>query len=97
MTYNSIGVIDVLPELESYHNPEFLVNIISLNLLQSKYRTIFDSELHNSFKIKVSNTQTITFEGFWSSLYLYKINTVVPYYPLSLLNTVHENKQFYTH
>ena len=95
MTYNSIGVIDILPELESYHNPECLVNIVSLDLLQSKYRTIFDSEIHNSFKVEVSETKTITFEGFGSGLYLSKLNTVAPYCPLSLLNTVHENKQFY--
>jgi hypothetical protein len=71
MTYNSIGTINVLPALESYHNPECLVNIVSLDLLQSKYRTTFDSELHNSFKVEISDTTTLTFEGFGSGLYLF--------------------------
>jgi len=42
--------------------------IISLDLLQRKYHTTFDSEKKNAFKVEVSDAVTITFEGFGSNL-----------------------------
>ena len=44
------------------YNPECLVNIISLDLLQRKYHTTFDSEKKNAFTVEVSDSLTITFE-----------------------------------
>ncbi len=95
MTYTEKGTLDVFKELDCYYNPECLVNIISLDLLQAKYHTTFDSEKKNAFTVKVSDVLTITFEGFGSGLYFVNLNTPVNAYPLSLLNTVTENKQFF--
>ena len=96
MTYTDKGTINVFKELDCYYNPECLVNIISLDLLQRKYHTTFDSEKKNAFKVEVSDTLTITFEGFGSRLYFFNLNTPVTAYPFSLLNTVKENKQFFS-
>ena len=95
MTYTSKGKINVFKELECYYNPNFLANIISLDLLQRKYHTTFDSASKNAFKVEVSDSVTITFEGFGSGLYLFNLNTPTAY-PISLLNTVQENKQFFS-
>jgi len=96
MTYTDKGTINVFKELDCYYNPECLVNIISLDLLQRKYHTTFDSEKKNAFKVEVSDTLTFTFEGFGSGLYFFNLNTPITAYPFSLLNTVKENKQFFS-
>jgi hypothetical protein len=95
ITYTSKGKINIFKELECYYNPNCLVNIISLDLLQRKYHTTFDSASKNAFKVEVSDSVTITFEGFGSGLYLFNLNTPTTY-PISLLNTVKENKQFFS-
>jgi hypothetical protein len=69
MTYTEQGVISLLPELDCYYNPDCLVNIVSLDLLQAKYHTTFDSEQQNTFIVEISDTTTITFEGCSSGLY----------------------------
>jgi hypothetical protein len=96
MTYTHKGTINVFKELNCYYNPECLVNIISLDLLQRKYHTIFDSEKKNAFTVEVSDTLTITFEGFGSGLYFVNLKTPVTAYRFSLLNTVKENKEFFS-
>ena len=96
MTYTDKSTINVFKELECYYNPECLVNIISLDLLQRKYHTTFDSEKKNAFTVEVSDSLTIVFEGFGSRLYFVNLNNPVTAYPFSLLNTVKENKQFFS-
>jgi hypothetical protein len=96
MTYTKKGTVTVFQELDCYYNPECLVNIISLDCLQTKYHTTFDSEKKNAFTVEVSDVLTITFEGFGSGLYFVNLNNPVNAYPLSLLNTVTENKQFFS-
>ena len=95
MTYKYKGTLSAFKELTCYYNPECLVNIISLDLLQAKYHTTFDSEKKNAFTVEISDKLTITFEGFGSGLYFVNLNKSINAYPLSLLNTVKENKQFY--
>ena len=56
MTYTDKGTINVFKELECYYNPECLVNIISLDLLQRKYHTTFDSEKKNAFTVEVPDS-----------------------------------------
>jgi hypothetical protein len=96
MTYDDKGTINLFPALEAYHNPNCLVNIISLDLLQAQYHTQFDSANKNAFTVHVSDNMVITFEGFGSGLYFYNLNSIVNPYPYSLLNTVKENKSFFT-
>ena len=80
MTYTDKGTISVFSELDCYHHPECLVNIISLDLLQEKYHTTFDSEKKNAFMVEVSDTLTLMFEGFGSGLYFVNLNnSVAPY------------------
>jgi len=62
MTYTNKGTLTVFDELDCYYNPECLVNIISLDLLQEKYYTTFDSEKRNAFTVEAADTLTITFE-----------------------------------
>jgi len=97
MTYMHKRTLTVFVELDCYYNPECLVNIISLDLLQDKYHTTFDSEKRNVLTVEVADTLTITFEGLGSGLYFVNLNKSVTAYTLSLLNTVKENKQFYSH
>jgi len=96
MTYTDKGTINAFKELDCYYNPECLVNIVSLDLLQRKYHTTFNSEKKNAFKVEGSDMLIITFEGFGSGLYFFNLNTPVTAYPFSLLNTVKENKQFFS-
>jgi hypothetical protein len=96
LTYTQQGTLTVFTELDCYYNPDCLVNIISLDLLQAKYHTTFDSEQKNAFTVAVSDALTLTFEGFGSGLYFVNLNTPVNAYPFSLLNTVQENKQFFS-
>ena len=95
LTYNTCGNINLFPNLESFHHPKCLVNILSLDLLQEQYHTRFDSELCNAFTVQVLDDLEITFEGFGSGLYFYH-PAPANHYPYSFLNTVHENKSFFT-
>ena len=72
-----------------------MVNIISLDLLQEHYHARFDSADCNAFIVDISDTVSIVFEGFGSGLYVYNLKEVTPY-PVSLLNTVSENRSFYS-
>ena len=70
-----------------------MVNIVSLDLLQEKYHVAFDSSLDNSFTVVLSETKTIRFESLGTGLYIHKVDLITPY---PFLNTVSENKAFYT-
>ena len=94
LTYTEQGPLELFPELDAYLNENCLVNILSLDLLQSKYHVIFDSSIRNAFTVEISDSQCITFESVGSGLYIHKVDPVTPY---SFLNTVTENKSFYTH
>lgn len=74
------------------------MNIISLDLLQRKYHTsTYDSASKNAFTVEASDSVlTISFKGFGSGLYLFNLNIPVTAYPISLLNTVKENYQFFS-
>jgi hypothetical protein len=96
MTHTEKGTPSVFKELDCHRNPACLVNIVSLDLLQAKCHTTFDSEKKNAFTVEVSDTLIITFEGFGSGLYFVNLNTPVNAHPISLLNTVTENKQFFS-
>ena len=96
MTYSDKGAIKMFPYLQAYHHPNCLVNIISLDLLQEKYHTRFDSATKNAFMVDINEDITLTFAGFGSGLYFYNSKTPVASYPVTFLNTVPENKQFFT-
>ena len=92
MTYNQCGKIASFPFLTAYYNPNCLVNIISLDLLQAAYHTTFNSAVSNAFTVQLDDSNSIIFEGFGSGLYYYNLKSSVTNYPLNLLNTVSENK-----
>ena len=98
MVYNQKGSITSFPSLTAYHNPDCLVNIISLDLLQAAYHTTFNSEVSNAFTVQLDDSKSITFEGFGSGLYFHNLNSSVIAYPYNynLLNTVSENKSFFS-
>jgi len=83
----------LFPELTAYRNNECLVNIISLDLLQAKYHVYFDSAIANSFSVFLSDENILTFESMGHGLYIYRVGSTTPY---SFINTVSENKSFYT-
>ena len=87
MTYKHKGTLNAFNELTCYYNPECLVNIILLDLLQAKYHTAFDLEKKNAFTVEVLDKLTITFEGFGSRLYFVNLNKSITAYPFFLLNT----------
>ena len=96
MVYEQKGTITSFPSLTAYHNPYCLVNIMSLDLLQAAYHTIFNSEVRNAFTVHLDDNRTITFEGLGSRLYFHNLNSSVIAYPFNLLNTVSENKSFFS-
>ena len=98
MTYEQKGSIVSFPSLTAYHNPACLVNIISLDLLQAAYHTKFDSEVGNAFLVQLDDNTSITFQGFGSGLYFHNLNAsfITCPYPYNLLNTVPENKTFFS-
>jgi len=90
--YESTGFVTALPALDAYHNDECMVNIISLDRLQEKYHTRYDSEKANAFYVDVGD-RTLVFQGFGTGLYVLNLNNVSAY---SFLNTVAENQTFYS-
>jgi hypothetical protein len=96
MIYNQHGTIASFPSLTAYYNPNCLVNIISLDLLQAAYHTTFNSAVSNAFTVQFDEHNSIVFEGFGSGLYYYNLKETVTHYPLNLLNTVSENKSFFS-
>ena len=82
MTYHQSGTISLFSELTAYVNPDCLVNIISLDILQQHYHTSFDSADSNKFVVDIGDRE-LFFEGFGSGLYVYNLNnTVNPYITL---------------
>ena len=67
--YHQKGNTIMFPHLDAYYNPNYLVNIISLDLLQAIYHTVFNSAEANAFTVHVDNDHCITFQGFSSGLY----------------------------
>jgi len=99
LVYNQKGSIASFPSLTAYHNPNCLVNIISLDLLQAAYHTTFNSEVSNAFTVQLDESNSITFEGFGSRLYFHNLNSSIIAYlynNYNLLNTVSENKFFFS-
>ena len=68
MTYRKKGTVNVFQELDCYYHPECLVNIISLDLLQTKYHTTFDPEKKNTFTVEVSDIVSKVLEVDFTSL-----------------------------
>lgn len=95
MTYTRKGTINAFPDLRSYANPDCLVNIIYLELLKEKYHIRFDSEDCNAF-ILDTGYEEIVFEGFGSGLYVCNLTNDVKLYDVNFLNTLDENKSFYS-
>ena len=93
MTYHHVACVNMFPALDCHYNPNCLANIISLDLLQEKYSVAFISEKSNSFTVTISEDNVVTFQGYGSGLYFVKVTPISAY---SLLNTVEENKSFYT-
>ena len=93
LTYTTHGTMTLFPDLTAYQHDQCLVNIVSLDLLQAKYHVFFDSAVANSFSVVISEDNILHFQGMGSGLYIHKVNTVTPY---SFINTVTENKSFYT-
>ena len=96
LTFNQSGTLTQLPELTGYHHPEGLTNILSLDLVQAKYHVTFDSSTSNTFTLHVSHKKHIVFQGFGSGLYFCSNTKSDQPYSVSLLNSVSENKSFYT-
>ena len=53
----------------------------------------FDSAVANSFSVVLSDENILTFESMGHGLYIYRVSSTTPY---SFINTVSENKSFYT-
>jgi len=91
MSYSKKRSINLFPALEACFNPACLTNIISPDLLQAKYHVKFESASKNAF----TEGKSIIFEGYRSGLYIFMLNYVNAY-PYNLLNTVSENKSFFS-
>ena len=74
------------------------MNIITLDLLQVAYHTTFDSAVSNIFTVQLDNGSNMIFEGLDSRLYIINLNKSLTNYStnLNLLNTVAENKSFFS-
>jgi hypothetical protein len=98
MDYPKHGRIQAFPALTAYYNQNCLVNIISLDLLQEKYHVTFDSAADNVFLVELKDDVFVRFEGFGSGLYVCNLNDNVNVYnhAISCLNTVSDNKSFYS-
>ena len=94
LTYTVHGQMRVFSELNAYYSDECMANIVSLDLLEDKYHVFFNSELANSFTVTLSDGHTIRFDSLGTGLYIHNLNSLTPY---SFVNTVTENKSFYTH
>ena len=91
--YTLRGTMTLFLALNAYYDPNCLANILSLDLLQSRYHVAFNSSASNTFVVHLDNNSTIVFHGCGNGLYMHKLDPVNAY---SFLNTVSKNKSFYS-
>lgn len=78
---------------EVWFNESAITNIISYAEMADRYRIIYDSGKEDAFIVHLSNDKAVRFNRLHNNLYVFKpsIKTQV-----QLLNTVEENKTFFT-
>ena len=80
---------------EVWFNDKAVTNIFSYAEMADRYRIKYDSEEDDAFFVYLPN-KTVRFERIGNNLYVYKPrNKTIPQ-RIQLLNTVNENKSFYT-
>jgi hypothetical protein len=79
---------------ECWYNEDAVVNILLFHDVQKNYRITFDNESRDVFTLHLSSIQQLEFRPLKNGLYVWKPkkNTT----EMSFVNTVEENKSFYT-
>lgn len=86
-----------LPEWgEVWFNEGAITNIFSYAEMADRYRITYDSSKEDAFVVHISDDKEVRFNRLGNNLYVYKppINNYIN--KAQLLNTVEENKSFYT-
>ena len=105
LQYSAKGPVALLPKVEAYFNGEAIANILSLHEVTLHYRVTMDSQAANSIYVHTDD-EVLEFKGCGNGLYFidvlnldnHKNNANVTDYlqPLSLLNVVSSNKEYFT-
>jgi hypothetical protein len=86
-----------LPEWgEVWFNEAAITNIFSYAEMADKYRITYDSSNEDAFVVHMSDTKQVRFTRLGNNLYVYKPPIKNRYIKAQLLNTVEENRNFYT-
>ena len=78
---------------EVWFNNHAITNIISYAEMTDRYRITYDSGKEDAFIVHLSDNKTVRFNRLGKKLYVYKPSITKQ---LQLLNTVEENKTFFT-
>ena len=82
---------------EVWYNAKAITNIFSFAKMAGWYKITYDSDNGDFFLVHLSNDRVICFQRLSNNLYAYKPERKVPQRTrLQLLNTMDENKSFYT-
>ena len=78
---------------EVWFNNHAITNIISYAEMADRYRNTYDSGKEDAFIVHLSDNKTVRFNRLGNNLYVYEPSITKQ---LQLLNTVEENKTFFT-
>ena len=105
LTYLKKGSISILPKVEGYFDNSAIANILSIKDVVGMYRVTMDTDAENSIFIHTPDT-IWKFIGVGNGLYYVDITdldrhtttnqALTQYKPLSLLNVVNSNKEYFT-
>ena len=79
---------------EVWYQPDAIINVISLGLIEKRYRVIYDSLKGSSFKVVKNNFHFIEFKKHSSELYIIDLKKETPMF--SNVQTVEKNKSKFT-
>jgi hypothetical protein len=99
LEYNKSGHLKLLPDVTMYYNLKSLANILSLLTVTSKYKVTMDSSVTDAITVHLNDGKQLVFCRCGNGLYYFDTNpkskeNLHGYY--SFLNTVTENKGYYT-
>lgn len=107
LTYNRPGPLQLLPNIDAFHNDTSIANIIALCDVVKSYRVTMDSHLENALIVHTPNNK-LTFKCCGSGLYYVdtadvdshknstSITTYSPSHNIDLLNIDRVNQEYFT-
>ena len=72
LEYTQYGLLDIIPGLEVYYNPQSISNLLSMSVVTSKYRMTMDSGVEDAIIVHLERNQDIKFTLCGHGLYCFE-------------------------